>query len=561
MQTTSFLYRVLQPSLTEDEERRFAEQFQLQLKADGLPYVSPNFLSVPPQAGVATSDSSQDATEPISTGNAVRLVEAALDRAGLRPDSWAGVDFELDTDHTTLELAYLGGEQTQPEQLLLDTHVNSQLTVDGARLVGPGAKLKVIFGLDGRALYVAYALPRLKQDREIVIRRKAEVRRHFRRLYRLSGLDPKIKIKLVYFAPPLSGQRQKYLYPYYLCEAATTIQEEQAELTRVLIPAIANSPRAEIQLHRDENGLLASVATAGGVGPYSYTWHDGSRPFATSGSQAVHRPLRDASRRTLTVAVEDARGIVTTASSPLPAPPFGVDKYQSEALLTAGAEWVGGHQDCHGELRFMGANANDFTSTLKKAGWSILHNLGQKNVRERHFLEPPVGLDPSYVDAVDFAFFGGHGHPGGFTLCTNDQDRWVDFEDKPRWGNHRLAWLVLMACNVLKSTPWARSTWWEAWGPAFAGLHLLLGFENLVYDHPGLGAGLAKKAVSGKTILKSWVEACMDIQPSDTRWAAMGWIGKDGLAHWDDKVSALLKTPIGKKGTKEIGYWLLHGTS
>ncbi len=158
--------------------------------------------------------------------------------------------------------------------------------------------------------------------------------------------------------------------------------------------------------------------------------------------------------------------------------------------------------------------------------------------------------------------FCGHGDERGFSFPTQQKYGLLAFGQEPRWGNGDLRWLILNACSVL-SVESLYGDWASRWGRAFAGLRLMLGFTNITGNLPGVGAAMAEKALGGHTLVNAWLSTSIAIQESDVRWAAMGVIDQDGIAHWDDRLeTADLSEPAPHRGAAAFrGYWLFHGSS
>jgi hypothetical protein len=183
---------------------------------------------------------------------------------------------------------------------------------------------------------------------------------------------------------------------------------------------------------------------------------------------------------------------------------------------------------------------------------------------ERDFREGGRGLDDSYADDTDLVFYMGHGWPDGFTFESSQDDGSVVFGDVVQaWGDRELEWLALLSCQVLADSS-SSGAWWQRWGPAFDGLHQMLGFHTLAYDQGGFGGEFAEWML-GKRILffrlppmpirSSWFLARQSNQPSSTVAAVIGALGPGGIACYDDYFWG--RGPVGPdlRGANLRGWW------
>ena len=149
--------------------------------------------------------------------------------------------------------------------------------------------------------------------------------------------------------------------------------------------------------------------------------------------------------------------------------------------------------------------------------------LGDNAAQDQHFEQagkgaPRAGNDAAVVETVDMVYFTGHGNTNGFEFGVLQDDA----RAKPaeiRWGDGRLKWVVLNACNVLLDNPDSRAI--DRWGQTFTGLRYILGFATLASDEPDRGRIFAEYVNAGNTIREAWVKACQDTEQSSTAWAYM----------------------------------------
>ena len=171
---------------------------------------------------------------------------------------------------------------------------------------------------------------------------------------------------------------------------------------------------------------------------------------------------------------------------------------------------------------------------LKRFHWT-----GQ-NAWERDFKSSSA--HDAMVDNVDEVFYCGHGWSGGFTFEGNSDDGSLVPTDPVispggDWGDKDLEWLALLSCQVLKLNAGGQALW-QRWGPAFDGLHLLLGFDTNAYDWSNFGKRFAQWQMGrfGVTlpVRAAWFQAAAEEQPNNVRSVVMGVVGPNGLSNYND---------------------------
>jgi hypothetical protein len=158
-----------------------------------------------------------------------------------------------------------------------------------------------------------------------------------------------------------------------------------------------------------------------------------------------------------------------------------------------------------------------------------------ESARQRHFKHPE---DRSWIDNTNLGFFVGHefGNAVGFQFTGKHVDEidWILFysEAIEEWGNHRLNWLALHSCNVLRSLLWSR---------AFDGLHLLLGFQTGAAVNPQFSESFAEKMLTHRLpVAAAWFAAIADQQTNDQVGAVMGAIRRgDHAFNFNDRYSGI----------------------
>jgi len=93
-------------------------------------------------------------------------------------------------------------------------------------------------------------------------------------------------------------------------------------------------------------------------------------------------------------------------------------------------------------------SAHDFANRMKADGWSQKFLWGDSNAWEDDWKDVTKGGgDKNYADAVDVAFWEGHGSPGCLCLFSPD-DTCVSYDDA-RWGDWNAEWILAHSCSVL----------------------------------------------------------------------------------------------------------------
>jgi hypothetical protein len=183
-------------------------------------------------------------------------------------------------------------------------------------------------------------------------------------------------------------------------------------------------------------------------------------------------------------------------------------KTLDSATPRVGVEWVNEYHNIMGKetLTYRDQCAGGFYTALVNgpALWKGAFNVGNEKAWEKHFKKQQLGgIDYQWADAVDFAYFAGHGAHntgfgtgGGFTFGVNANDDWVlacvPGTREPRWGDGSLRWIVLDVCAALAVHQWGDTSanepplyeLWDRWANSevMAGLHFIFGFRTEAYD-------------------------------------------------------------------------------
>ena len=158
-------------------------------------------------------------------------------------------------------------------------------------------------------------------------------------------------------------------------------------------------------------------------------------------------------------------------------------------------------------------------------------------------------------------FYIGHGNGGGFKFESEHDDDKVNYLDaQGAWGDKDLEWLALLSCEVMKDT-YNGLKWNQRWGPAFDGLHLILGFQTVANDWSGFGGAFADWTLGRYNVLppmpvaQSWFLAKAQHQPAERIAMIMGPIGPGDCINYGDYFVG--KGPVGPdfRGSQIKGFW------
>ncbi len=185
-----------------------------------------------------------------------------------------------------------------------------------------------------------------------------------------------------------------------------------------------------------------------------------------------------------------------------------------------GVEWIEDYSGSGlGNLQNTQEDAESFYNALGSIGWVKRFSYGNSLAWESDFEKGDVGgYDILYIDSLDFAYFSGHGSPTAFFFGTShDGDGSYTYRvhyTEAEWGDEDLEWLVISACEVLKYDDPAGDVF-DRWGwGVFKGLHMILGYDTISYDRV-VGDTFVSYMTRGMKIKDAWIQANIDIQPSD----------------------------------------------
>ncbi|MBI2077790.1 MAG: hypothetical protein HYT80_05380 [Euryarchaeota archaeon] len=521
--------------------------------------------------------------------DAMQRANDALTRAGLMPEGT-----QSSTAHATLE--FLPVEPPGPESQIIivnskipmDTQVNYDLMLGGLPLVGPGAKIKMNFDGAGTPTHVLYALrgteagpgvAQLSPDRGPEVCATAfggqgSVREQ------LSPFD--IKSRMVIYAPPLSMQGVKALYPHFECNGTMEGVSGPIQMRTILVPAVTSVPTVEVaaEAQPDLKGtsIHGEANVKGGTPPYTFHWSSlffTIPPEAAGDGDEVWYSANGKTQTTydvLTLRVTDANGLTAAGSDRVDIPPCCVFEEpirgQFPGRIDVGVEFVG----WSGNLPASAANAAGYGAGHALNNVPVQFYWGDFDAWEVDFKDPVFGgQDSSYVDYVDQTFYSGHASGYGWWFAGNNDDQGLDYWEG-RFGNGDLEWLMIAACGPLQETAGGVSLR-DRWGPAFHGLHLLAGYATVsrdqdvegislaLYQQGGTFASLLGYGSSPKKVVVAWALMAMRAQDSDVTYGLMGPYSPSGVNNINDYFHGKGSVGPDLVGSNIAGFWVFRAPS
>ena len=578
--------------VTEGVGEQLMESLNLQenpySQLDGaLRYLDPSLFAALPTSPAqfdGKDESGMDVTPEALDETAAPLIDPPSNNVALDQSLAALTESGLMDDMKTLGArATIGharfqsiGTSAGPIDAALDTEVLYRFRLDGRELLGPAAKARISFSGDGEVSQLLLNFPSVAKGDEVRIT-TAQLAQQSARKQLNGGCGnalPNVQLSkgtLVYYAPTSSADT---IFPWWKFDG--TIPGQFKTQTRtVLVPAVLDGAVKATASVRFADGVVsASVKPRGGTPPYSYQWSSCSTPLdpAMSTEQSIqYRPLPRSGREALTVLVTDANGLTARAFGSIAANATNLQvprRLSSIPRIDAGIEWIGNS----GGLPGSAVSAAGFVGTMTAFGpVPIQFNWGDLSAWERDFKDPSKGgQDSSYVDDVDLTFYTGHAGDWGWWFSnTNHDDQNLTFNDA-FLGDRDLEWLGIAACGPLQLTG-SGLQWWQRWGPAFQGLHLLMGYATTSFDNTIEGPNFARYILGipglgwlgfgPVTVRQAWAQMAIDAQPSSVTWAEMGVYGPGGVSNWNDYFWGRGPTGPDIPHSQITGYWRLSGPS
>ena len=465
---------------------------------------------------------------PMGADAALSKAQGALQNSELAPSNrlggegmTQGEEFTVSrsTSNSTFQL-YDADSDSMEHEIDLDTKVSYRFELSaGDRLVpliGEGSKVQLVFDGNENTTRVLYSLRSLAAGGSVEIISQDEAVQTGQRIYEgeLGSADDRegeagqaevslgeVNAELVYVAPGLHDSNATTVYPYYRASASATIGGETVQLRDILIDAMPNQEA-----------------------PYAY------------GSQTSSGALG---------------GSLAPAAN--------------KSYIEVGTEWIGESQGLGGSKD----NAGGFADTFGNNGYPVDFEWGNQSAWEQDFKAPSVGgTDDSWVDEVDALFYTGHAGANGFTFPSSQDDGFLHFNEASTtgtndgWGSTDLEWLVIAACGPLQKNNGNNDAWYDRWGDAFDGLHMMMAYANVSRDNVREGTIYANALINGKKVREAWIKAATKVQPSSVTYAIMGVANSDGLTNYNDYLWGQ-----GNGGGADIGpsdiyyYWRISGQS
>lgn len=488
---------------------------------------------------------------------ALDLTAAAFTAAGLAP---AGAPL---VKHTYFEAYDIFDQPVVPEKPI-NTEVRYQFKLNDIPLIGPGAHVAIAYDAFGNVTQMHYALRELTAGAEYPVISKAEAVQEYRQSF--PGQNVNVDARLVYYAPALGDNGAvTTLIPHWDCGGTMVQNGQTVQLLRRRIPAIRDPalvPTIELLLDQDGPEIFV-YGTVAGTQSYTQEWSSNAADLSGLGdaTQFSFTPQSTSaiSRVSVQWRVRNSNGVSASRVGWAALKPLQIDK----KLPAEGRGTV--NFGCERAVSDLGAaNQAGFVNRFRSAGITEAFNLNPPDAWERDFKEGETGLDAYFADNADIVLYIGHGWGGAFTFETGKDDSQLQPDDVYHaWGNWDAEWLALLSCEVLEGD-YNGLKWNQRWGPAFDGLHLLLGFETLASDDPDfagrfadylLGRSFAGIVTVTLPVRDAWMTAKEEEQPEDRAVVIMGAYGVDNVSNYQDYFWG--QGPVGPDLRSENirGYW------
>ncbi len=451
--------------------------------------------------------------------------------------------------HTMFKVFDLDGKPILEQPV--DTRINFMQSFNGIPISGPGAKVSATFAPDsGEISHLLVANRQLDEGPKVKIISPTEA------AIRCAESNPGIKAQynpqLMYYAPALSEKKVNAMIPCYECNGK--IMSDSGELSDILstmIPATEDRqyvPQISLSAGTEGSTVFAGVQVSGGASPLSYSWISSSTDLSdeTGSSLSYDVLTREGGlvEENIKVVVTDGNGISVAAVKTLIIDSLkGLEKQNIGTLSIGRVDY--GIERAVSDLG--GPEQSGYKNVMSANGIARQFNWTGASSWERDFKdtdEVATGLDHNYTDDVDQTLYIGHGSPSGFTFESSQDDgalRYWEVEDS--WGDRDCEWMCILSCQVLKEDA-SGGKWWERWGPAFNGLHLLLGYDTnarantdttRVFAEYQMGRQFFFITLNPVPVRSAWFLAKAEEQPSDRVAVAMGVVGPGGaISNYND---------------------------
>ncbi len=490
--------------------------------------------------------------------------QAALDRtaaafagAGLTPDG------EPQIMHTYFE-AFDLLDQAVVTETPIDTHVRYKFMLNGVPLVGPGAHVAVAYDASGNVTQLHYALRELTAGAEYpTITREQAIQEY---LQSFPGQNVSTDAYLVYYAPAFDGFVTAHtILPYWDCGGTIVNEGQEVQLLRRRVPAIRDAALIPaISLGVYEEGGTIYVSSDVSAGNWGQEWSSNAADLSGYSDFSAFTILPQVtsaiSRISVQLQVRNNNGVVAQRTSWISLHPPQINKplpAEGRGVLDFGVERA---------VSDLGAaNQAGFARRFQNAGVTQSFNLNPPDAWQRDFKAGETGLDAYFADNTDIVLYIGHGWGGAFTFETAEDSSQLQPSDVYHtWGNWDNEWMALLSCEVLKGD-YNGQSWNQRWGPAFDGLHLLLGFQTLASDDPDFAPRFADYLLGrnfpgvGITVTlpvrDAWMTAKEEEQPEDREVVIMGVYGDQGVSNYQDYYWGQGQVGPDIRADKVRGYW------
>jgi hypothetical protein len=509
------------------------------------------------------------------------IADGFLKEQGLVP---RGVQFEfINVGETTS--ARFDGKTKKVEMHTNHLDVIYGIGLNGSSVDGPGAKDRVSIGEGGKVIGLHSVWREVEPMAFYPAITSEEATAIFKEKFK--GDIKELAVKRAYWGES-EFTKQTFLQPYYIFNGTVLVEGREVTFKTQMVPATTFSPIAKIISPVDgaefpeAKSIKFEASVLGGTPPYDYEWEstiDGVIAREPSFSKALSAGVKEGRviPRTIQLTVTDkngneAKAIVSVMVKPAAAAlstqlPVESEPSATQFLLTGeaspnddsnnrevGIEWVNAYGG-KGTLSNNDNNARGFRNELLADGWTSRFDWGNNAAWEQDFRYRSAGgggcaggggEDYKWIDAVDFAFFSGHGDPR-YILFKAKADKQEFYFDKARWGGNAggnsgeqgdLEWIVLDACLTLKKyydPPGCGGpqSVWDRWDQAFDGLHYVLGFDTTCLDNANRGRIFAQRLRAGWTVREAWIRATQATESSSTYGAYLRAL-KSGTNTWND---------------------------
>ncbi len=364
------------------------------------------------------------------------------------------------------------------------------------------------------------------------------------------------------YMPSDAAQVQKILEPMFEFEGIEVEVDGELIILRSIAvsavepgslgPEVAITSPADGSFFKPNTAVSFTGIITGGEAPYTYSWQvedtifmTGTLPTmgevsATAEDLAVDGRTSTAASVIVMLEVEDNQGVVRHAMLNLfqetPALSYlpmirgdGTAVSMTRAIeaptavyrfgVHAGSDYPPygpGGSDLPGVI----PDVNGFRSSMMNYGWISTYNWWNANAWEKDWRDCSLGgIDCTQgVDRVDFAYYAGHGGPGGLSMPNKTQDSgWFD-GNKARYST--LRWAGFASCQTLRVQGYAAgSEPIRRWFGAFQGAHMLLGYNSNMRD-VAFGPRLVDNmrpvtffgiTISQRSVREAWVQTAFQM--------------------------------------------------